>query len=182
MINIIVIALLVACVGCSEFHTNGNDKNQYNANADEMVNTNASADYLADNANDSGNDLTFRRRCVYLLFEKNVKPGMSVKELSQLLHGAKWLRFEDFTLVTELNGWLPIQPDFDNSIIILSVLHIKGEALTSVCIKIAGHVRKDDIYRWMRGEGSGDGAERIMECVVGVDDSPMLHLKKTNRK
>jgi len=67
-------------------------------------------------ANDQSLSFAERRKSVFLLFQRHVKVGMTLSELSKVLGKPRWLREEDVSLVDAIGGYIPVEWNFDNCV------------------------------------------------------------------
>jgi len=103
------------------------------------------SDYWVKLANNVNLPISKRRKSVFCLFRRHIKPGLSCLQLSKLLSEAKWLDEKDVVRLTLLFGQIPISDNTlpDNSVFQMFTFP-EGENILVIYLAIEDGMRKTE--------------------------------------
>lgn len=124
------------------------------------------ASFWADIANNQEYSSAQRRHCVFQLFKRHVKPGMTLSELAQTLDNPTWLEDDDVTVLLDLAGHIPVKWTADNTVVVLSVFpNVPDGRLAhwAIYVSISGHIDQEEFINVIRGR---QVAQRIKDAKI----------------
>ena len=105
-------------------------------------------------ANDNTRPVEERRVCIFELWERHVRVGMSLKEIATLLNRPAWISATNVIPVAWISGHIPVDaPTPDSPVFEVNILPgFPNVGFCSVYLKLSGHVSADELGNALRGE------------------------------
>jgi hypothetical protein len=126
-------------------------------------------------ANDPRFSQDHRRRALFELMRRHVQAPLSVGSLAAILDHPTWLEDDDVVLIERVGGKIPVQFNFDDTILVLRVFPGLGDGRLrywSIYVRVEGHVERRQLYLVLKGE-SEDAAvsnARVVEYALVPED------------
>lgn len=114
------------------------------------------ASFWAEIANDTSYRPEHRRRCVFQLFRRHVRKGMSLAEVAQQLNRPNWLPDENVHEVKLIGGLIPVKITPGDTVIALIILPPAQGDKSAVYLRVGGKVRENELGKVLRGEPGGE--------------------------
>lgn len=123
-----------------------------------------------------------RRRAVYMLFKRHVKIGISLQTLGEILNEPTWLKKIDISLVQELAGKIPVEFNFDDTILAIQIFSNLSDGRFenwSIFLRVAGKISVEDFYQIISSGGRKGMKElkerKLLEFGLSPDTSEINH-------
>jgi hypothetical protein len=100
-------------------------------------------DFWTTIANDANYTERHRGYCILALFKRHVRPGMTLGELTEILHGARWLLPDRVYRFPVMGGYVPVvgSPSRDS----IFSLHLPGGLDQAVYLSVSGTLSADEL-------------------------------------
>jgi hypothetical protein len=119
-------------------------------------------------ANNDTTDRAERARAVFTLFANYVKPGDAPAKVHGILTDARWLEHANLYGVYALDGWIPVETSFEDTVFCLHLFaDEKGWSNWVIYFRLTGspHWQKEDALAFLRGK-SVSGSPKIVEFAL----------------
>ena len=115
------------------------------------------ASFWAAIANDSDYSVECRRTCIFELFRRHIRAGMTLGEVADRLNKPNWLRDEWTFDKSTGSGYMPVKFALGDTVFAIGVLPPSGERNWSyVCMRVSGRLSAEELGRALRGEAVTD--------------------------
>lgn len=108
------------------------------------------ASFWATIANDPHYPVESRRTCIFELFRRHVRAGMTLGEVAERLGQPNWL--PDEWIQGTVAGIMPVKFVLGDSIFAIGVLPSGERNWSYVCMRVAGRLTAQELGRALRGE------------------------------
>lgn len=112
-----------------------------------------------------------RRRAVFELFERHVRPGITVGQLADLLDQPTWLDDADVSVVDRLGGKIPVAWNPQDTIFVIAVfpgLPDGRYAHWAIYLRVSGKVDRESFVRAIQGEATSDAVRGAKVIEYGL--------------
>lgn len=108
-------------------------------------------------ASDPAYEEAHRARCAIRLFQRHVRPGISLGELAELLRNPNWIADDDIEIVRHLRGEVPVAWTNEDTVISLRLFpQLAGVAGFAIYLRVAGKVDRGSFIDLLRGQEKGE--------------------------
>ncbi len=131
-------------------------------------------------ANDDSYPVYHRSACIRRLLGSYVHAGMSVKEVARILDSPTWLKKDTTYKITSVDGFIPVDFDFNNSIFQFLVFADNPQDTVDFYLKVDGDVISTDalLYVLRTGHGFGDVEDlenrNLLQMAFSLNDQYIL--------
>lgn len=191
--NIIVFQIsgFLSCTDLKSDYMNNNLKNIADpaSSKDSLLNAlsnlkevNENSTFWADIANSDRFNNDHRRRAVFMLFKRHVKPKIRLKELGEILNHPTWLQFENIHIIKELTGEIPVEFNLNNTAILINIFPDLPDGQYerwAIYLSIEGKISVEDFYKIISSGGKKVMKElrerKLLEFGLSPDTPEMNH-------
>jgi hypothetical protein len=117
-----------------------------------------------------------RRRAILQLFDRHVRPGLTVGHLSRLLASPMWLKRENISIIRRLAGKIPIRMVPGETVFVV-MPKLPPDDSSAVYLRVQGSPTIESLYDGMVGRGSAAtalGITAIGICAADADDRRLI--------
>jgi hypothetical protein len=143
--------LVILSTGCGTCPTNPPKRA-----AQEVGPVKEPASFWVKIANDSSYSIECRRTCVFELFRRHVRAGMSLSEVAERLEQANWLPDNWIYDKGAGTGYMPVRFVLGDSVFAIGVLPAGEKNWSYVCMRVCGRVTAQQLGKALRGEAVGE--------------------------
>jgi hypothetical protein len=121
-----------------------------------------------------------RRRAILQLFDRHLRPGMTVGQLSKLLADASWLKRENVSVVRELGGKIPIRIVPGETVSVLMPKLPPSDA-SGVYLRVQDSPLLESFYNGLLGKESAVTTVKITAMGIFALDADDQRLNNSGR-
>jgi hypothetical protein len=131
------------------------------------------ASFWASLANNASFSEDCRRTCVFELFLRHIRPGMSPTYVAKLLDHPTWLKERDVNDFVAWSGWVPIEDVAGQTKFAVHILPGQDRVRGTIYFRITGRHTRQELFKLLNdGLNPEAWAGATITTIVIVEDKP----------
>ena len=128
-----------------------------------------SPDFWSRIANDASFSRLHRRRSIFQLFLRHVRPGQTLAAVADILRKPSWLEAQHVSALEDVGGNVPVRMSFDNTVLVLDVLPepTPNSDRWQVFLSVTGAVDPEDFFRLVSGGPASEATKSARVVEIG---------------
>jgi hypothetical protein len=110
-----------------------------------------------------------RRRAVFQLFDRFVRPGMKLTAIGDLLVSPTWLKSENVILVNTIAGWMPVDMVPGETVFVVQP-RLPRDDSSGVYLRLKGSLRAEALYDGLMGRKPGTATREVTAISISPSD------------